>query len=50
MKVQRRNFSKKLRVELKKLPMVVRANFVKMYSLKNQTRELNKEAKRYFRH
>ena len=49
-KVHRKNYSYKLRQELKKLPIVVRANFVKMYALKNQTKELNREARRYFRH
>lgn len=34
-KIKRRNKSRKLREELKKLPIVVRPNFVKMYILKN---------------
>lgn len=36
-KIKNRNKGKQLREELKKLPMVVRSNYVKMYMLKNQT-------------
>ena len=50
MKIKQRNRGRKLREELKKLPMVVRPNFVKMHMLKTETSDLNRFAKKVFKH